>query len=140
MTEAWIGVVGALCGALPGTIAAVLVARGAAQQETTRIARQLREAEIERVRQAHAFVLNVAFNYRRGGNPDRPTQGQLYAHVQLDVSPSVRAELLPFVHGHSPWQELPVEALVSKMREHVEALARALPRASRQELPRGDRS
>ena len=114
---------GALIGGASGIIGTIITVIYSGRREVKSFERLHTKEHFERVCSAYEFALNIFFNFRRGGgNPDRASYGDMFAHISLYGSPEVRALLEAWLSGPQNLENLEIEKIIAAMQAHLASL------------------
>lgn len=81
---------GAIIGGIIGVIGTIITTWANFKKESQSFKRSNTQKHIEEVLSAYSFTLNVVFNLKREGNPDRASYGDAYARISLYGSDEVK--------------------------------------------------
>ncbi len=114
---------GALVGAGSSVIVQIVAAFVTASHETRTFRRTLRKETIASVADAYEHALNVLFNMRRGGAPDRATYGAVFAQLSLRGSTEVKSLMEEFQNLSSQDRTgFDIDKMIKAMQAHLEQL------------------
>jgi len=114
--------IGAAVGSLLTLLGTVIAAWAAARRERLSFERVHSQQHIDRVRDGYDFALNVLFNMKRGGSPDRATHGNVFARISLLGSPEVRHIVAVYLEAAPQDRSIDLARLIEAMKSHLHEL------------------
>jgi hypothetical protein len=119
---------GACIGGVIGIIGTLITTWASFSKDTKAFKRSKSQKYIDEVLSAYSFALNVFFNVKRGGAPDRATYGDVYARLSLFGSAEVKRilnEIIKLSPDKNP--DLDIDRLIIAMQAHVGQLETEAP-------------
>ena len=114
---------GALIGAGASMIVQIIAAFVTARHESRSFQRTFRKEQVANVADAYEHALNVIFNMRTDGNPDRSTRGKVFAQISLRGSAPVRVIIETFLNlSPEEKRDFEIEGLIEAMQRHITQL------------------
>jgi hypothetical protein len=118
---------GAIIGGLIGVVGTLISTWATFKQQTKSFNRNSIQKHIDDVISAYAFSLNVFFNIKRDGFPDRATYGDVYAKISLFGSDEVKSLVNEIIVLPSEKRkEINVDKLINSMTHHIKELEEQL--------------
>ena len=115
--------VGAIVGGLVALIGVLLNLWAAKSREAKSFERTKRLRMIEQTADSYQYALNVIYNLKRGGMPDRSTRGNVFGQMSLFACGSVRAISDDFLKMSDDEQKtFDLDPLIKEMRSHLDQL------------------
>ena len=118
--------IGAVIGGVIGVVGTAITAWTAARRERVSFVRTHSPQQIDRVRDAYDFALNVLFNMGRGGSPDRASYGNVFARVSLHGSSEVKRMVDAYLEAPRE-RHIDLPRLIEAMKAHLLELESARP-------------
>jgi phage-related protein len=83
-------ILGTIIGGIIGVLGTIITTWATFEKESKSFNRNISQKHIEEVLSVYSFALNVFFNLKSGGIPDRSTNGEVYARISLYGSVKVK--------------------------------------------------
>jgi hypothetical protein len=114
---------GSVIGGIIGVCGTVVTAIATTRREFRAFQRTQSQQSFDRICAAYEYALNVFFNLKQSGSPDRASYGKMFAEVSLYGSSQVKALLDDYL-ARSPEDQakFDVQQLIRLMKEHLESL------------------
>ncbi len=117
---------GATIGGVIGVIGTIITVVSTSRREFTSFRRSQLQQNFDWVSSAYEYALNVMFNIKRDGNPDRATYGNVFAQLSLFGSPEVKSLFDHYLALDSEKKkEFETQKLINAMKEHLHSLQNA---------------
>lgn len=114
---------GAIIGGLIGVIGTLITTWATFKQESKSFKRNNSQKHIDDVTSAYFFSLNVLFNIKRGGSPDRATYGDVYAKISLIGSDEVKLLINEIIAlPDDKRKEINLDKIIESMTRHIKTL------------------
>jgi len=114
---------GAIIGGLIGVIGTLISTWATFKHESKSFKRNSSRKHIDDVISVYSFSLNVLFNMKRDGHPDRATYGDVYAKVSLIGSNEVKALFNEIIAIPTDKRnEINMDKIINSMTHHIKEL------------------
>ncbi len=111
---------GAAIGAGASVIVQIIGAFVTSEHEVKRFQREIIKQQVVTLSETYELALNIIYNMKRNGNPDRSTRGSVFAQISLVGSPAVISLVNEFLEINSESQKkFDLNQLVKAMKEHI---------------------
>ena len=118
---------GAIIGGVIGIISTLITTWATFNKESKLFKRNNLQKHLDEVLSTYSFALNVFFNMKRDGNPDRASYGDVYARISLYGSIEVRRIVQTIVDSApDKKRDLDIDLIITAMKKHTDKLEKEL--------------
>jgi hypothetical protein len=114
---------GVVIGGMISIVGIIISNNAAHKRETLSFKRTTSQLHYDSVRSAYEFSLNVIYNMKRDGNPDRATRGDVYARLTLlgskEVTDLITEDVLM---SNEKLKIVDTNKLVKAMKKHLDSI------------------
>ncbi len=114
---------GSLIGGVIGIIGTIITIWATFEKESKSFRRNHIQKHVEEIISAYSFALNVFFNLKRNGQPDRASYGEVYVKLSLLGSDKVKSILNEIIQlPPDKKADLDIERIIAAMQDHIKEL------------------